>query len=202
MFWTPDTVVTASWQTAFLWRKVAGFSLLLFLSMGQSWVEAQIYTWTDEKGVVHYSNSMVPPQAIEQAKTMAASKPSAGKPQEIPLVILNNDPSQKFVQVVLEGQQRSQEALMLVDTGAQMTVIDQALAEELDVEHIENARLVGVAGAAQGWIGRLESLRLGVEEISDLRVMVGPLATRHLLGMDVLERLQLSVGPRTLHPAK
>jgi predicted aspartyl protease len=91
---------------------------------------------------------------------------------------------------------------MLVDTGAQITVIDEALANELEVEHVQDAMIAGVTGTARSWIGRLPTLRLGEERVSDLQVMIGPMAGRLLLGMDVLEQLELSVGPRSLHRAQ
>jgi predicted aspartyl protease len=116
-------------------------------------------------------------------------------------VILNNDPSQKFVHATLEGERTSREALMLVDTGAQITVIDEDTAQGLDVEHVQDALLAGITGVSRGWIGRLPILKIGEEEVSDLRVMVGPMPGRLLLGMDVLEQLNLSVGLRSLHRA-
>jgi clan AA aspartic protease (TIGR02281 family) len=117
------------------------------------------------------------------------------------LVILNNDVSQKFVRTVLEGERISREALMLVDTGAQITVIDEETAQELDIEHVQDALLAGVTGTSRGWIGRLPSLRVGEDVVNDLPVMVGPMSGRLLLGMDVLEQLSLSVGLRSLHRA-
>jgi predicted aspartyl protease len=178
--------------------------LLLFLLERKTEAQGTIYSWTDEKGVVHFSNSMVPPQHAEHVTTFETSPSSAarvsgtGTSDSIPLVILNDDPSQKFVRARLAGEQDSREVLMLVDTGAQITLIDQSLAEELALEHINNAVLTGVTGSAVGWIGRLPLLRLGQAEVRDLEVMVGPMPGRVLLGMDVLERLKLSVGPRSL----
>jgi predicted aspartyl protease len=182
--------------------------LLLFLGAGTTGAQGTIYSWTDEKGVLHFSNSMIPPQHAENAtKVEATSRPPVPTPgtntsDSIPLVILNNDPSQKFVRAELAGGQDSREVLMLVDTGAQITLIDQSLAEALALEHINNAVLTGVTGSAVGWIGRLPSLRLGQAEVRDLNVMVSPVRGRPLLGMDVLERLELSVGPRSLQHAR
>ena len=87
---------------------------------------------------------------------------------------------------------------MLVDTGAQRTLLDDKLAKELDIEHVQDAMLSGIAGSAKGWIGRLESLKIGQEEVEDLYVMVAPVSGRLLLGMDVLEELSLAVSPRSL----
>jgi predicted aspartyl protease len=188
-----------------LWQGVIGFLVFLFLSEGRLWAQTTIYTWTDERGVAHYSDSMVPAQHHESAEKVVMPSRSAsqtarsGGSGNIPLVILNDDSSQKFVWTVLEGERTTREVLMLVDTGAQITLIDETLAQELDLEHVQDALLGGVTGTARGWIGRLPTLRLGGEAVTDLHVMVGPLPGRLLLGMDVLERLELSVSPRSLH---
>jgi predicted aspartyl protease len=181
-------------------------TLALFLLLSpakRTSAQGTIYSWTDEKGVVHFSNSMVPPQHMEQAAKIETPPPSSlssgsAAADSVPLEILNNDASQKFVRATLTGEQDTREVLMLVDTGAQITLIDQALAEELTLEHIESALLTGVTGSTVGWIGRLSTLRIGAQEIRDLHVMVAPIPGRLLLGMDVLERLELSVGPRSL----
>lgn len=188
-------------------RFAVGLCCLLALWRGQLWAQDTIYSWIDEKGVVHFSNSMAPPQHLKEAATAVASSHAPVREADlqeaanVPLVILNNDPSQKFVRTMLEGERMSREALMLVDTGAQITVIDEETAQELDVEHVQDALLSGVTGTTRGWIGRLPALRVGEDTVNDLHVMVGPMAGRLLLGMDVLERLGLSVGLRNLHRA-
>ena len=108
-------------------------------------------------------------------------------------------PSQKFVRVQLEGDRGTRDVLMLVDTGAQISLVDQQTARDLELEHVEEATLRGVNGVTKSWIGRLPSLRVGEDEIRDLRVLVGPQPGLVLLGMDVPDRLKLSVGPQSLH---
>lgn len=194
----PQSTGTAYLDARALWRSTVGLLLLLTLTGKPVWSQEAIYSWTDEKGVVHFSNPMVPPQHLKEAETAVASTRPAVRGGEvrdavsIPLVILNNDPSQKFVQATLEGERTSRETLMLVDTGAQITVIDEDMAQGLDVEHVQDALLAGVAGTSRGWIGRLATLKIGEEEINDLYVMVGPMPGRLLLGMDVLEHLSAS----------
>lgn len=187
-------------------RFAVGLFLLLSLRGGQLWAQDAIYRWIDEKGVAHFSNSMAPPQHLKETTAAVASSPALGRDTdrrgtEVPLVILNNDPSQKFVRAVLEGERTSRAALMLVDTGAQITVLDQETAQELDIEHVQDALLAGVTGVARGWIGRLPTLRVGEDVVNNLHVMVSPRTSRLLLGMDVLEQLGLSVGLRHLHRA-
>jgi predicted aspartyl protease len=122
--------------------------------------------------------------------------PSAAK--EIPFVILNGDPSQRFVPVVVEGASSRKEVLMLVDTGSQLTMIDEELADDLDVEHVRDVQIVGVNGPAPAWVGRLRSLQLGDEELDEHEVMVGPLPGIRLLGMDVLTAMNLTIGQKAL----
>src|SRR6185369_561020 len=85
--------------------------LLLFLGAGTTAAQGTIYSWTDEKGVLHFSNSMIPPQHAENATKVEATShlpvpaPGTNTSDSIPLVILNNDPSQKFVRAELAGGQ-------------------------------------------------------------------------------------------------
>lgn len=209
MLWTTFAKRGTGPRPSPVWQRTGGLVLLLCLSVRPHlWAQTTIYTWTDEKGVQHYSDSTVPAQhsdTVERVTVPARplpAAPEAHRAESIPLVILHDDASQKFVQAVLEGERTSREVLMLVDTGAQITLIDEELAEELALEHIQDALLSGVTGVAHGWIGRLPRLRLGNETVSDLPVMVAPLPGRLLLGMDVLEHLQLSVGPRSLDRVK
>jgi hypothetical protein len=181
--------------------------VVVFLLFNTEAVRAQqgkIYTWTDKNGVVHFSDSVNSPQDFGRAKALAPqSRPTMqkgkGSNEEIPLVTFADRPSQKFVRVQLEGDREIRDVLMLVDTGAQISLVDQQTAKELELEHVEEATLRGVNGVTKSWIGRLPSLRVGEEEIRDLRVLVGPQPGLVLLGMDVLDRLKLSVGPQSLH---
>jgi hypothetical protein len=149
-----------------------------------------VYTWTDEKGVVHFSNSQVPPQHMAGAELRANVAPPTPRYRahvaNIPLI---NRDQKRFVRARLEGNSSSREVLMLVDTGAQMSMIDESTAEELGAEFLEEAGIVGVTGMTGGWIGQLRRVQVG-----ERRVMVGPLPGVLLLGMDVLERLQLTVS--------
>lgn len=203
MRWSTFGRCIVEWRTVSL-RQGAGCLAACLGVVSPLWAQTTIYTWTDEKGIQHYSDSAVPVEhsdTVERitvpARLSPVTPPTAGS-ESIPLVILHNDPSRKFVRVVLEGEQASREVLMLVDTGAQITLIDEELAEELALEHVQDALLQGVTGVARGWIGRLPRLQVGTATVSDWPVMVGPLPGRLLLGMDVLEHLQLSVGPRSL----
>src|SRR5262249_54232991 len=81
---------------------IVGIFLILSLLGGKTWAQSTVYSWTDEKGVVHFSDSMVPPQHVNDATQIempshpASIASGADTSDNIPLVIMNDDPSQKF----------------------------------------------------------------------------------------------------------
>lgn len=182
----------------------AALACWVWLLAGPAAVSAQssVYSWTDEKGTVHFSNTGPPRDGADNVKKrfmrphVARDSPPGSR--EIPFVILGGDDTRRFVLVVLEGARTRKEVLMLVDTGAQLTLIDEELAGDLDVEHVQDARIVGVSGSAPAWVGRLRSLRVGEDEVRQPHVMVGPRTGMLLLGMDVLSALNLTIGPTAL----
>lgn len=158
--------------------------------------QGSLYTWTDERGVVHFSNSQVPARHIAHAEQRAnvvgpTPRKYARAASTIPLISRDQ---KRFVRARLEGTSSTREVVMLVDTGAQMTLIDESTASELGAEFVEEAGIIGVTGTTSGWIGLLRRVQLGDKEVRDWRVMVGPSAGVLLLGMDVLERLELTVA--------
>ncbi len=195
-------LASTSRSGCYWWKTIV--VMVLLLNSGAAWAQGKIYTWTDKNGVVHFSDSVSSPQDFGRAKALATESRQTmpkgkGNTEEIPLVTFADRPSQKFVRAQLESGRGTRDVLMLVDTGAQISLVDQQTAKDLELEHVEEATLRGVNGVTQSWIGRLPSLRVGEEEIRDLRVLVGPQPGLVLLGMDVLDRLKLSVGPQSLH---
>ena len=185
-----------------LWKTRGVIALLWLLQAGPLFAQSRIYTWTDEYGVTHFSDSVVSPAVMDKAKTLAPAAKSSARAsrsgEDIPLLVFPNRPLQKFVQAEVEGDRISRQVLMLVDTGASISMIDESLAKELDIEHVEEVPISGVTGTSKLWIARVPSLRLGEDEIKDVHVAVGHQPGLILLGMDILERLKLSVGPRSL----
>lgn len=197
-------LLVATNRAGFYCQQLSAAVLGVLLSVSVTWAQGKIYSWTDKNGVVHFSDSVTSPQDFSKSTTLSVSTRQGGKSDksgsdEIPLVTFSDRPSQKFVRAQLTGDQGSREVLMLVDTGAQLSLVDQQLAQELKLEHLEEATLRGVNGVTKSWIGRLPTLRLGDEEVKDVRVLVGSQPGLVLLGMDVIDRLKLSVGPQSLH---
>lgn len=167
--------------------------------------QSTIYRWTDDNGVVHFSDTGVPgkyAREAEERRVEARPPQRSAHPPEAKSVPLTVRDGNRYAMVTLESAFRTREMLMLVDTGAQMSMIDEELADDLDLEFVREVGIVGVSGVTPGWIGRLQRLKIGDEEVYDLDVMVGPLPGLRLIGTDVLDKLELTIGPDRLHKTR
>lgn len=171
---------------------VAVLMMLAVLSQ-PGMAQEQIYTWTDDQGVVHFSNSGAP------RGTTATPLFSPNQFRPVPLEVDASNPSRKFVRVELQGTNQKSEVRMIVDTGAERTVITPAVASTIGVNYKRDQLLRGVTGAAVGSLVELPWLRIGSMELRSVDVVVGPSDAPNLLGMDVLDTLNLSVGPDRLY---
>jgi gag-polyprotein putative aspartyl protease len=89
----------------------------------------------------------------------------------------------------------------LVDTGTQMTVVDEALAADLHLATTGNARVAGVSVQGAASFARLESLQLGDHSIVNQGVVVYDMknvqgagfSLRGLLGEDFLSRYDVLI---------
>lgn len=163
--------------------------------------QGSVFKWTDSQGIVHFSDSNVPREyaASAEERQHRHSRLATGQPKvggtSIPLLAQDG---RKYVSATLEGPYRSRKVMMLVDTGAQMSMIDEDLADDLGLEFVTEAGIVGVTGTAPGWVGRVQRLKLDGKELSDWPILVGPSQGLALLGTDVLDHLELSVGSKSL----
>ena len=164
--------------------------------------QAKFFRWTDEDGAVHFSNTGPPKKDsknVEERVMRPPPRPSLPPDNgEIRFVFLEGDTSRRYVPVVLEGKHRRRRVLMLLDTGAQMTLIDEDLADELHIDHVRDMRIAGVGGSVPGWLGKLRLLKLGDEEIRHSYVAVGPSRGLRLLGMDVINSLGFEISRTAL----
>jgi hypothetical protein len=89
----------------------------------------------------------------------------------------------------------------LVDTGTQMTVVDQALAADLHLPTTGNAKVAGVSVQGVASYARLESLELGDHSVVNQGVVVYDMknvqsagfSIRGLLGEDFLSRYDVLI---------
>ncbi len=169
-----------------------------FLVLSPTGLQADIYSWTDENGVTHYSNVTIPDTRAGSVKTFQSVPGPTPQRRSIPLKTRAGVPSRKFVDVTFESERATRNISMLVDTGAQITVIDKALAEALDIQPEQCTLMSGVNSTVVSWVGRVPKLTLGSAELSNHLVAVSPRPGIFLLGMDILDRLSLSVTPVAL----
>ncbi len=154
--------------------------------------QTRMYQWKDANGVAHFANTAPPADAQVTVTTTGT---------EFRPVPLESDPTRtrKLVRVSLKGSRQSAEVPMIVDTGAQVTMIDEDLAEHIGVHWLRDEMVGGVTGIGRAARVEVPTLRIGSAELHDVSIVVGPARGLRLLGMDVLSRLDLSVGQDSLY---
>ena len=167
---------------------------------GTSSAQDKIYSWKDERGVLHFSDSEIPSEFVGKTEVHAGVKSAltTGRAESTRSIPLTSVDGKRLVRAVLEGTFTSRDVTMIVDTGAQITMIDEDLAAALGVKFVQDAAIIGVTGASRGWMGRVRGIRLGDYQVLDWPVMVGPVPGLVLLGADVIDYLHLTVGPDSL----
>lgn len=172
-------------------------------------VAAQIYRWTDERGEVRFSQGIqsVPPQfrggavAVGAANSPAPAGPSTGEaasdaaPSGVARIQFT--PGRPImVNARINGSGTTQ---LILDTGAQATVISPSALAALGVSYRNAAR-----GAIRGVTGETSVLAVRVESIEVEGARVGPLmvvshdaglgsGTDGLLGRDFLDQFVVTI---------
>lgn len=186
----------------------AGLSLGLLLGATGP-VSAQIFRWTDERGEVRFSQGIqsVPPQFRGGAVVVgAASSPSPSAPPAGDTVSdaapsggarIQFTPGRPIlVNARINGSGSTQ---LILDTGAQATVISPSALAALGVSYRNAAR-----GAIRGVTGETSVLAVRVESIEVEGARVGPLmvvshdaglgtGTDGLLGRDFLDQFVVTI---------
>ncbi len=106
------------------------------------------------------------------------------------VVMLEADRQGHFVAT---GQINGQDVRFLVDTGATLVSVPESLADRLGLERSAPIRLETAGGTVQGWMTRLEEVRLGEIVQHDVPAAINP--GRHesvLLGMSFLRDLEMT----------
>ena len=104
------------------------FLIFFFLVVSPTALPADIYRWTDENGATHHSNVTISDSRAGKTKTFQFAPRPTPQRRSIPLKTRENDRSRKFVDVTFQSGRGTRNVPMLVDTGAQITVIAKALA--------------------------------------------------------------------------
>jgi len=105
------------------------------------------------------------------------------------LVVLQRERSGHYV---AEGQINGHVVMFLVDTGATDVAISEKMARAMGLDFGPRIRVMTAAGPVNAWVTRLDQVRLGSLELSNVRATITPgLNDAALLGMSFLKHFSL-----------
>jgi hypothetical protein len=207
-----------AFATLRLMRRTA-VALALVLAMSATSADAQLYTWTDDKGVVHYTGDpyTIPPQ-FRPTDIPATPPPTSsdawaawGKPT------VTAPPSGAVVQfapgapIVVSARLNGVPMSLLLDTGADRTLVSPAAIARAgyasDGAPTSDIRIVGVTGTSMAMMVTVPLLDVAGARIGPLSLIVhdaGLGGLDGLLGRDVLDAFTVTIdaaaGRATLIP--
>ena len=181
---------------------------------------AQVYTWTDENGVIHYTAdpSTIPPQYRPGDVPAPApprgpggweswgTAPAAVAPSGITVRFTPGEP------IVVNGHLNGAPIALLLDTGADRTLLSPAAVERAGFGKTATAepaavRVLGVTGSAVATVLTVPLLDIAGARIGPLSLIVhdaGLGSLDGLLGRDVLDAFTVTIdtagGRATLVP--
>ena len=167
----------------------------------------ELYKWIDGDVKIHFTDeiSNIPAEYRDQVEAGSRQRtrgtpsgptpaaPSVATPankNSFPLLAVGN---RMFVDVVLNGTVK---ARLLVDTGAEMTVISSRLAQRLSLNP-KNTWFVpirGVSGGALAFLSKVRSIAVGEATVSDVDVYVYDTGMDGILGMTFLGEFDFSMN--------
>jgi clan AA aspartic protease (TIGR02281 family) len=181
------------------WALLAGY-----VSIGTPAIAGEMYRWVDEQGRIHLTDT--PPksnralqefkiyQPNERGQAPEPSGPSVAEPGRVKVI-----PTKPGGAVVVEAMlNRRLTAPMLLDTGADFTVLTKQVAKDLrlpSLDHMPKLQFKTAGGMVNFPIATLQSLRVGTAEVRDITVAIdidGHLPVG-LLGMTFLHHFKVTV---------
>jgi len=166
---------------------------------------ADVFSWADEKGVIHVTDSLdkIPPahrgKASMISRTSEAATLVSADDEADYVIAFEKTPSRTiFVDVVLNG---AIPAKMVLDTGAGIVVLSEDLARRLHLESDREAKtmiLQTAGGEVRGLAATLSKVELGAVHKRNVRAAVNTTPTAFkgfdgLLGMSFLENFRVVI---------
>ena len=165
---------------------------------------AEMLRWIDDKGVVHFTDSL---QSIPQKFRSKATRIKTSS--QLPPVPMPADkasvPFQKKGELMIVQATLNEKAAakFVVDTGASYTTISQATAKELEIDLESNPSLIPLQtanGVIQAPLVSVHSIEIGGLGLKDLTVAVHDVfpdpAIAGLLGLNFLSQFRLDIDSK------
>ena len=182
---------------------VAGLALAGLLALD---VEAEVYHWVDDQGVIHYTTGIesVPERHRPTARLMAGSGADASSPE--PPAIAGGGTAIPFtpgapimVSVRING---GGSVSLILDTGAERTLVAPAALARLGVStpNTYDATIQGVTGAVRADVVWVQSLEVGASRAGPLAIIAHDAeitGADGLLGRDFLSLFSVTIDTRT-----
>jgi clan AA aspartic protease (TIGR02281 family) len=189
-----------------MWRLLAAL-LVGYASLTPPAIPSEMYRWIDEQGRVHLTDT--PPKskdALQEFKVYRPIAPAqAPDPSGPPIAEpgrVKMTPTKPGGTVVVDAVlNRRLTVPMLLDTGADFTVLTKQVARDLrlsSLDHLPKREFKTAGGAVRFPIATLQSLRVGAAEARDVEVAIDidghmPMG---LLGMTFLRHFKVTVDHR------
>jgi clan AA aspartic protease (TIGR02281 family) len=188
---------SAMWISLWAW-------LIGSISLNPPAAASEMYRWVDEQGRVHLTD--IPPKSKGALQDFKVYQPSdrghAPEPKGPPLSepgMVKMTPTKPGGTVVVEAMlNRRLTVPMLLDTGADFTVVTKQVARDLRLsspDHLPKVEFKTAGGAVRFPIATLQSLRVGTAEAHDVDVAIdidGHMPVG-LLGMTFLRHFKVTV---------
>jgi clan AA aspartic protease (TIGR02281 family) len=192
-----------SFARSVMWRSL-GALLVGCVSVTSPAIPSEMYRWIDEQGRVHLTDT--PPRsggALQELKVYQPSTPErAPEPSGSPVAgpgSIKMTPTKPGGTVVVDVLlNRRLTVPMLLDTGADFTVLTKQMARDLrlaSLHHLPTQEFKTAGGSIRLPIATVQSLRVGTAEAHDVEVAIdidGHMAIG-LLGMTFLRHFKVTV---------
>jgi clan AA aspartic protease (TIGR02281 family) len=187
-------------------RRAAIFIALLLSLLG--WTNAsrsaEILRWVDERGVVHFTDSVqeIPPDFRSKATRikMESQLRTLPPPPDKASIKFQRKGELMVVQAVLNEKSP---ATFVVDTGASYTTISQATAKELQLDFQTDPKVISfhtANGTIQAPLASVRSIEIGGLGLNDVTVAVHDIfpdpAIAGLLGLNFLSQFRVDIDSK------
>jgi clan AA aspartic protease (TIGR02281 family) len=192
-----------SFVRSVMWRSL-GVLLVGYVWITPPAISGEMYRWVDEQGHVHLTDT--PPKskgALQEFKVYQPSVPGQAPEPSGPPVAgpgrVKMTPTKPGGTVVIDAMlNRRVTVPMLLDTGADFTVLTKQVARDLrlsSLDHLPTQEFKTAGGPVRFPIATLQSLRVGTAEARDVEVAIDidghmPMG---LLGMTFLRHFKVTV---------